>query len=273
MSTLTSDASTDARSRPRLSQIEAAARSSDCLTRSAVVACAGKGGTGKSTILTSLAAYLAENAEVVLVDLDIDNASALRWQLLRREVGDVPVVTVVAPEVDELAADALGRSVELADAAGGPSVVLVDLPGRPRRDLSTELWQQLDLVYVPLEATLMVTGATVRLLDGYRQDGTHGPVVRPIINRWSAERRMKEAVTALGDGIVAPVSVRAYVAHGDAYAAGLGVTEYCTEHKSADDIRRLAADMRGTLRGISKVRRNGQRWTGEFAPMRGMHDA
>ena len=270
MSPLSPNTPAGARSSEHAKQ-EVAAASLDQATRPSTVAAAGKGGTGKSTLLISLAACLARSATVVLVDLDIDNASTLRWSLLRRGVRGVPPITVIKPEGGEAPVATLERALDLADAVDGQSIVLVDLPGRPRRDLPTDLWQRLDLVYVPLEASLMVAGATKRLLEGYRQDGANGPCIRPIVNRWPTERRMADAVTALGDGIVAPVSIKAYVAHADAYAAGLGVTELNPQHKSADDIRRLAADMRGVLRGISESQQT-DRWTLLRAASGGTHN-
>ncbi len=49
----------------------------------------GKGGTGKTTLAVNLAAYMAENERVVLVDLDVEEPNAslfLESELIRREV-------------------------------------------------------------------------------------------------------------------------------------------------------------------------------------------
>ena len=54
-----------------------------------VAIASGKGGTGKTTLATNLAAYLAESAPVVLVDLDVEEPNAglfVRGAMQREEV-------------------------------------------------------------------------------------------------------------------------------------------------------------------------------------------
>ena len=65
-----------------------------------IVAFAGKGGVGKSTLLVSTAVYLiARGWAVVVVDLDQTNQSIEQWRLIRErmranELADVKLVTV-----------------------------------------------------------------------------------------------------------------------------------------------------------------------------------
>ena len=50
--------------------------------------CKRKGGTGKTTLSTNLAAYLSEEAEVVLVDLDVEEPNSglfIQGELIHEE--------------------------------------------------------------------------------------------------------------------------------------------------------------------------------------------
>lgn len=185
------------------------------------------------------------------MDLDIDNQSIARWSHIREASGATPIPTFAPTEGETLEA-AFERACTAASPNDGPHVIIVDLPGRPRRDLPTTVYRSLAVAYVPLEPTLMVAGASRRLLVGYQSDGPAGPIVRPIVNRYRSELRRTEAVTMIGDNIVASVAVRDYAVHRDSYERGLGVTEYAPDHHAAADMRSIAADMRGVCRGLAE---------------------
>ena len=216
----------------------------------AVVGFIGKGGVGKSTLAVSLVVALSKDLPVTLVDLDVDNCSGVRWATIRKQ-GGMPPIPMVAPGPGEAVEQAFARAHDRAIADERFHILIVDLPGRPRRDLPDTIFSKLTLAYLPLEPTLMVAGASRRLLEGYRADGPAGPRVRPIVNRTRSDQRKVQAITMIGEGIAAPIAIREYVAHRDAYEEGLGVTEYDPKHGAASDIRSLVADLRGVLRTLA----------------------
>ena len=173
----------------------------------AAVGFIGKGGVGKSTLSISLTVALSGDLPVTLVDLDVDNCSGVRWATIR-EQGGIPPIPTVAPKLGETVEEAFARAHDRAIADERFHILVVDLPGRPRRDLPDSIFSTLTLAYLPLEPTLMVAGASRRLLDGYRADGPDSPVIRPIVNRSRGDRRKAETISMIGEGIAAANAVR-----------------------------------------------------------------
>ena len=66
-----------------------------------------KGGTMKSTLATSLAAYLSEKKKVIIVDTDKDQYSSRNWVLDRDEEGYKPTITCITSASGEGLKDTL----------------------------------------------------------------------------------------------------------------------------------------------------------------------
>lgn len=223
--------------------------------RVSVVAFVGKGGSGKSTLAINVAVVLSQlSCAVVLLDLDPANSSVSRWANLRTSRSKMLLkalvpITVVSQAVSESQSAAFARALSEAERSSCPVTLIIDMPGGDRQRINDAVWDHVDLPYLPAEPTLMSVGATARLKRGF-SDRSNRPV-SCIVNRWAQDRRRADAVTALGNNCVARTCVRGYVVYADAYAAGLGVTEYAGRHKAADDMRSLAVDMIGALRGVA----------------------
>ena len=249
-----------------------------------IVAFAGKGGVGKSTLLVSTAVYLiARGWAVVVVDLDQTNQSIEQWRLIRErmranELADVKLVTVpvVAQGAEEPAPAALDRAEEYmailrsnagAGAMGRLPLILVDLPGGDGYRVDPKVLERVDAAFLPAEPTTIAVGATRRLASTF--GGSGHPRLRFVANRFQSERRKVEAVTALGDGYVADAAVRSYVMHQDAYSLGLGVTEYAwiykghgpnePKHNACKDIEDLGQAMDRIVRVIRTTAPNAPR--------------
>jgi chromosome partitioning protein len=144
----------------------------------AIVACAGKGGCGKSTTLTNLA-VLAQQAgyRVGIIDAD-PQRSSFEWQLVR---GNQDI------RVCRCNDDQLEGAVELARRCG-IQIVFIDMPPGARHALVAA--RHADLVIIPTRPTLFdlrVTRSVIQLLRSTQQ------AYAVVINAAPARRRDGDA--------------------------------------------------------------------------------
>jgi chromosome partitioning protein len=101
-----------------------------------------KGGSGKSTLVANLAALLAVDRSVAVVDID-PQRTLTRWHALRAGGANVPAITLSDVSGWRLAG-------ELDRLRGGHAIVLIDSP--PRIDTDAKLAvRAADLVLVPVQ--------------------------------------------------------------------------------------------------------------------------
>ncbi|TXN06706.1 ParA family protein [Methylobacterium sp. WL122] len=187
-----------------------------------------KGGSGKTTIAASLAVAAYEAGErVVVVDLD-PQKSLTNWGRLR-SVGGVVFRTVAPNDLDDWVIQT--RQI--------PAVTLciIDTPGTfgPQVDVALRHAQCALVPVRPSILDLWASEPTARRITGLgRNLGWVLNAASPI-----SHGRTKEAIAAFGEnGPVGPV-VLERVAHRDAMASGLGVTELEPSGKAAHEIRQL----------------------------------
>jgi chromosome partitioning protein len=122
----------------------------------AIVACVGKGGSGKSTVTTNLA-VMARRADLKAAIIDADpQASSFAWKCVRAN-GDVPVV--------RCGVEALADAIETARRAG-IEILFVDMPPDWRH--VPNVARLADLVLVTMRPTLFdlkVTRMLVPILN------------------------------------------------------------------------------------------------------------
>lgn len=146
-----------------------------------------KGGTGKTTLATNLAARrAAEGADVMLVDTD-KQGSASYWAAIREEAGELPRVSCV---------QVFGKSVttQVSDLAERYDEIVVDAGGRDSTELRAAMVIA-DRLFVPVQASQFDVWTIERMdeLVEQAQGINAGLEASFVINRASPHPQVKEA--------------------------------------------------------------------------------
>ena len=182
-----------------------------------------KGGTGKSTICTNLAAWLVnEKRDVMLLDSDPQTTSS-KWVERRNEL-PLPIVhcTEKTGDIFKAARD-LGERYE---------VVLIDAGGRDSRELRTGMVAA-DIMFVPIRAsqadleTLPHVNDVVGLARGMNPDLKSFALLsmapsNPFINEVREAQELLQEFTELS---LSPSIIRDRKIYRDAMLEGKGVVE------------------------------------------------
>ncbi|MBP0463000.1 AAA family ATPase [Roseomonas sp. PWR1] len=196
-----------------------------------------KGGAGKSTIAANLAAAYAEAGQrVALLDIDPQRSLA-RWDELRGRARKARPLHFEAPSGWRVPGilDRLKREAD---------IVLLDTAPHDDTDARVAV-RSADLVLVPLQPSAADLWSMDATLDLAKKEGR--PVML-VLNRAPASGRLLDQVRAAiaERGLpLASATIGNRTAFAQAFMAGLGAVEAAPKGVAAEEIRALAAALRG----------------------------
>jgi chromosome partitioning protein len=191
-----------------------------------------KGGAGKTTLAASVAVAAARAGErVIAFDLDLQ-ATLVRWGQ-RRKDADAPCRVLVEPlEVERLRRL---RAIVAGISDAGFTLAIFDT-GCGDWGTASTVAEATDLCLLPARPTCLdveATAATFRSLFLAKRSAAF------VLNQCPSSRYSPRANQAASDlrhlGVLAP-SLASRIDFQDAMAVGLGVTEYASDGKSAQEV-------------------------------------
>ena len=200
-----------------------------------------KGGTGKSTIATNLAAWLAnQNRDTIVVDAD-RQATASNWVDRRNEINGLAPVNCAQKYGNVFNA--------LKDLARRYDEVVIDAGGRDSEELRTALVAA-HKVYVPLKAsqpdleTSVHINELIQLARGMNPNLTAFAVIsmaptNPVINEAEEAQHL---LAELPELILAKTIIRERKVYRDAMVEGKGVVEL-SNPKAYNEIESLGQEI------------------------------
>lgn len=189
-----------------------------------------KGGVGKTSLAASLAVAAQEAGERVFV-VDLDPQGSLMGWAGRRQA-DTPAVDRITP--DKLPAALSALRVE------GYTIIVIDTPGLDSAGTSVAM-SLADLCIIPARASVLDIEASRSTLAALSRLGRPYAFVLNCAPVGRTNRPLDAARALTLMGVLSAVSIAMRSDHMDAIALGLGVTEFNTTGKAADEIRQLWA--------------------------------
>lgn len=199
-----------------------------------------KGGAGRSTLATNLAALLAREASTAIIDCDMPQGTTASWYSLREAEGRTEGLTLSTVET----ARELITTVENLD----HDYVVIDAPPRIA-EVTRAILMLSDLLLIPLGASAAEIWATTDLLDTIEEaQGQRQELKSRIV--WNKFRAYTKSAPELRDAVKKELKAPSLkntigyrVAYSEALARGLAVDEW-TDKVAKDEIRAVVAEVK-----------------------------
>jgi len=204
-----------------------------------------KGGAGRSTIATNLAAVLARKKRTVLVDCDMPQGTSASWYAVREEdKGSQDLRLETVKDHRDL--------VTTLDSLDNYDYVVLDAPPRIA-EVTRVVLMVSDLLLIPLGASAAEIWATTDLLDTIEQAKEEKPDLKARIvwNKYRAyTKSAKELSAAVKKELKQPAlstHLGYRVAYSEALARGLAGDEWSDKNAKAE-VQALAKEVERLLR-------------------------
>jgi chromosome partitioning protein len=208
-----------------------------------------KGGTGRSTLATTLAGELSKVGETFLLDADVPQATAASWAALRQQTGrDRDLVIRLAADIAEDHRELISKIEEAKKAA---DFVVID--GAPRlAEVSRAMLVMADLVLVPVGASAAEIWATQDLKALLQEASKVKRINARLV--WTRLRPATRLAKDLTERATKELGLRALntalslrVAYIEALGAGLTAAELA-DQEARQEVEALVAEVRALLR-------------------------
>jgi len=209
-----------------------------------------KGGVGRSTIATNLAAVFSEKAPTALIDCDLPQGTSASWYAVRKS--ELPPTNLTLATVHDYR-ELITRAREL---SADHRYLIIDAPPRiaemtraiivmstlclvPLGASAAEIWSTADLVETINAARVFRADIDVRIV--WNRFRAHTREAVELSEAARKELGLRELATRLGYR----------VAYSEALARGLAVSEWLDKTAHAE-VAELASEVKGILKEVGK---------------------
>ena len=200
-----------------------------------------KGGAGKTTVATSLAVAAQQAGETVAAfDLD-PQGSLVEWGRIRAKAEEPAIADPRLPVVERFPLDRIAQIKTMLSSLEKKGVTLTILDTAGADNPTTHAAMEAStFCLVPIRPTRLDLLAVRATVQAIMRSGKQFAFVLNQCSTIPRNNRANDTATGLASiGFMAEPLLLLRNDYQDAFAAGMGVTEYATDGKAADEIRQL----------------------------------